>query len=318
MKHVSGFTSSARYKCLEDLQKESLELYLIYCGWEYCDPGHRFGPNNRPTYVLHIIREGKGTLEMNKKRYHLTGGDSFLIPHGTKAYYEADSEEPWSYMWVGFNGLKAEEFIQNSGFSLKSPVRKVGCIPQLYKYIDNMLEAHQLTYVDELKRNGYLMLFFAALMDDYRKACPGGALLRPYPVSVYVKHAMDYISCHYSKRIRIHELADYIGVNRSYLSNSFKKAIGCSPQEYLVNLRMEKSKSLLRKTDKPINEISHCVGYADPLAFSKIFKQYYGVCPREYREHDTELVITSKKCEYESKQNHENTEKILEVELEKA
>lgn len=306
MKHVTGFTNSARYRCLEDLQKESVELYLIYCGWEYCDPGHRFGPNNRPTYVLHIIREGKGTLEINKKLYHLTGGDAFLIPHSTEAYYEADSAEPWSYMWVGFNGLKAEEFIQNSGFSLRSPVRRVECIPQLYGYIDNMLDAHQLTYPDELKRNGYLMLFFAALMEDYRKNMPSGTLLRPYPVSVYVKHAMDYISHHYNERIRINELADYIGVNRSYLSNSFKKAIGCSPQEYLINLRMEKSKSMLRKTDKPIYEISNSVGYTDQLAFSKIFKHYYGVSPREYREQETELVIKSKKYEYESRENHQN------------
>ena len=52
MKHTTGFTSSARYRCLEDLQREAVELCLIYCGWEYCDPGHRFGPNKRTSYVL--------------------------------------------------------------------------------------------------------------------------------------------------------------------------------------------------------------------------------------------------------------------------
>lgn len=40
MKHVSGYTNSARFRALEDLQKDSADLCLSYCGWEYCDPGH--------------------------------------------------------------------------------------------------------------------------------------------------------------------------------------------------------------------------------------------------------------------------------------
>lgn len=66
MKHVSGYTNSARFRALEDLQKDSADLCLSYCGWEYCDPGHRYGPNMRTTYVLHIIRSGRGTLEIHK------------------------------------------------------------------------------------------------------------------------------------------------------------------------------------------------------------------------------------------------------------
>ena len=52
----------------------------------------------------------------------------------------------------------------------------------------------------------------------------------------------NIVSHHYQEKVKINELADYIGVNRSYLTSSFKKAVGCSPQEYLVNLRMEKAK----------------------------------------------------------------------------
>ena len=78
----------------------------------------------------------------------------------------------------------------------------------------------------------------------------------------------DYIAYHYREKIKINELADYIGVNRSYLTSSFKKAIGCSPQEYLVNLRMEKAREMLRNTDMQINAIAAAVGYQDQLAFS--------------------------------------------------
>ena len=71
------------------------------------------------------------------------------------------------------------------------------------------------------------------------------------------------------EKVKINELADYIGVNRSYLTSSFKKAVGCSPQEYLVNLRMEKAKNLLKNTDMPINAVAAAVGYQDQLHFQR-------------------------------------------------
>ena len=102
MERVTGYTSSAKFKCLEDIQGESVELGLIYCGWEYCDPGHRFGPNKRHTHVLHVVKSGKGRLEINNKTYELGAGDAFMIQADVEAWYEADEEDPWCYMWVGF------------------------------------------------------------------------------------------------------------------------------------------------------------------------------------------------------------------------
>ena len=93
-----------------------------------------------------------------------------------------------------------------------------------------------------------------------------------------------YIVENYSQKIKINELADYVGVNRSYLASSFKKATGYSPQEYLLSIRMERAKSLLETTDLPVNTISNSVGYSDQLAFSRMFKRYAGVSPTTYRE----------------------------------
>lgn len=254
----------------------------------------------RTTYVLHIIRSGRGTLEINNQKYELTAGDAFLLSPNVEAWYEADREDPWSYMWVGFTGYRAQEYAEHAGFTKRAPIRKVGCEKELNGYIDGMLEAHQLSYTDELKRNGYLMLFFATLIEEYKKMVPGMANQHSYPGSVYVKHAMEYIAYHYREKIKINELADYIGVNRSYLTSSFKKAIGCSPQEYLVNLRMEKAKGLLRNSSMQINAIAASVGYQDQLAFSKIFKQHFGASPKAYREMGEELQLGSKKGDYSS------------------
>ena len=70
------------------------------------------------------------------------------------------------------------------------------------------------------------MLLFSDLITDNRDACLREGKLLPshrYPNSVYVEHAVDYIAANFDKRLKINELADRIGVNRSYLTSSFKK-----------------------------------------------------------------------------------------------
>ena len=95
-------------------------------------------------------------------------------------------------------------------------------------------------------------------------------------------------------------MASKLGVSRSYLSSCFKKSVGCSPQVFILNLRMERAGSLLRTTTLPVNVISAAVGYQDQLAFSKIFKQFYGVSPRDFRKGGCEVRVFSKKGDYEN------------------
>lgn len=298
--HTVGFTNSARYRVLEDLQKDSVDLCLTYCGLEYCNPSHRFGPNMRDAHVIHVIREGKGTLEINKKKYELGAGDVFYIPPKVEAWYESDKDDPWCYTWVGFVGMKAEECTSQAGFSLKNPVRKINCVDKVGQYIEQMLEAYQLSYSNELKRNGLLHLVMSAFVEGYcqNNAALGVVAPHPYPGAVYVKHAVEYMTYHYDEKLKINDLADFIGINRSYLTSSFKKHMGCSPQEFLINLRVEKAKSLLKKTDMSINAVANAVGYPDQLAFSKVFKQHCGMSPRMYKEEKSELVIKKEKYEY--------------------
>ena len=274
MLHTVGFTNSDSYKCLENLKKGAVDLCLTYCGWEKCDPGHRFGPNKRISHVLHIVESGSGVFEM---------------------------DNPWTYRWVGFEGMTAEEVIHVSGFSRENPVRRIHCMENAAKYIDAMVQTNKLVFENELKRNGLLLLLLSDLIVDNRDACLREGKLLPsnrYPNSVYVEHAVDYIAANFDKRLKINELADRIGVNRSYLTSSFKKSLGCSPQEYLMNLRIEKAKTLLKNGGIQVSEVAAKVGYGDPLAFSKVFKARTGRSPREYKEEKRRLVVKGKKGDY--------------------
>lgn len=55
MAQVTAYTNEGRYKCLEDLPIDSVELSLGYCGWERCYPGHRIWNQTKWTYYVFIL-----------------------------------------------------------------------------------------------------------------------------------------------------------------------------------------------------------------------------------------------------------------------
>ena len=79
MKLKSGLYETENYHCLGILNNDNVDFRLVYCGYENCEPGHRFGPNKRAAYVLHVITGGKGKLEIGGEVFHLAEGDAFLL-----------------------------------------------------------------------------------------------------------------------------------------------------------------------------------------------------------------------------------------------
>ena len=284
MKLISGYTGAGRYKCLADVPDERTELSLVHCGWESCFRAARRRQDLNGTYVLGFVRSGNGILEMDGEVYHLEPDDVLLALPGRKIWYETETQKPWTYMWIGFSGECAEVNLASAGLSGADPVRKIHCTSQIGIYINRMLEAYQLSRQDRLKRNGMLLLIFAELMQDFEQY---RGRLEPswnYSGAAYVKAAVDYIELHYNKKISIQELADHVGINRSYLTSNFQKALGCSPSAYLSRIRMEKAQEMLAETDMQISVVAAAVGYTDPLSFSKIFKQNCGISPSTYRK----------------------------------
>ena len=97
------------------------------------------------------------------------------------------------------------------------------------------------------------------------------------------KKAIRYISKNYASNLTLNQVADHVHLNPAYFSSLFKQSTGSSFKEYLNMVRIEESKRLLSNTDYSIMDISQAVGFEDQSYFTKIFKKYTGLTPREYR-----------------------------------
>ena len=102
--------------------------------------------------------------------------------------------------------------------------------------------------------------------------------------SKLVLDVTNYIQHHISEPIRAEEIAKALFISRPYLSKKFKEETGQSLTDFILNEKTEEAKRLLRYSDKPLTAISTYLAFSSPSHFSRVFKQYAGMLPREYRE----------------------------------
>jgi transcriptional regulator GlxA family with amidase domain len=98
-----------------------------------------------------------------------------------------------------------------------------------------------------------------------------------------VHQVQQHIDLHLDQPLRIGELASTFGISSRNLSRRFTTATGRGPQAYLQHMRVEHAKRLLETTDDPVDRVRFRVGYHDPAAFRRAFKDSTGVAPSEYR-----------------------------------
>ena len=104
-----------------------------------------------------------------------------------------------------------------------------------------------------------------------------------------VDDIVEYIKHHYDKDLKLKTLAPKFGYNSSYLGKIFAKKFGSSFNDYLHQVRIEKSKELLLNAKYKVYEVSELVGYKNVDYFHLKFKNFEGCTPNDYRvEHGVE------------------------------
>ncbi len=98
-----------------------------------------------------------------------------------------------------------------------------------------------------------------------------------------IQKAAQYIAKNFASTITLEAVANYVHLNPSYFSTLFKQATGSSFKEHLTMVRIEESKRLLANTDYAIIDIATATGFEDQSYFSKVFKKYTGLTPKQYR-----------------------------------
>lgn len=159
-------------------------------------------------------------------------------------------------------------------------------VGDIFRYsTEYMQQIDQFTSVDQLNKwLSEVICQFLAVSFDY----------------IDIKHSdivfktMDYIRGNCLRRITLEDVANEVYLSKAYLSSIFKQETGMSIIDYINQTRIAHSKTLLANTTLSLIEIANECSFGDQSYFSRVFKRYEGVTPKQYRSNVTKHSKKSK------------------------
>lgn len=236
------------------------DLNPIECGEEQCLPLHSFGPYMRDIFLLHYVVSGKGTVYYGEEAISVNSGEFFVIKPNEVTTYIADKENPWHYIWIGFTGSLAENY----------DFLKHRVVPYSGKVFYELLDVENYSSAKEEYLASKLFQLFAELSTEN------------IDINLYVKSCKNLVKTSYMYDIHLYGIAEKIGIDRTYLSKLFKSHTNMSFQEYLIKTRMKKAMEFL-KDGFNVAETANMCGYKDQFTFSRAFKKFYNISPKEMK-----------------------------------
>jgi len=278
---------------LENIQKDINDLYN-------CDCVLTIGVGKLVRGVENIYRSYQSARKAISKR--------FILGYNIIVFYKDD---------VTPDGNAEEELLNNK---IQAYVKNIQ-IENSVEFIENMVsEVMKLQYVDENRIKGIFLSFLLEISsqmkehgllfneDGIDQTLVCARILNFYTLdeikvfiseklahfarqieeqtgkSKKIRTVMNFIIKNYSDPISIAFIAEQVNLSPNYLCLLFKKETGKTMNEYIEQIRIEKSKELLENGTMKINEIAKRVGYNNPNYFTAVFRKITGMYPSEYRK----------------------------------
>jgi len=225
--------------------------------------------------ALHITHAGSGVLEIDGRGWRIGPGDCYVFLPGMRIHRHDRRSAPLRYTWLRFVGRRAEALLGELGF--RDGQWLLGDLPvaRLAPLLDEIEAAYR---GDDHSAHFPMAAAWRALdaLATRRGAVPAAAHL-----AATLKRILDE---QYPHPLRIAEIAEQLGVDRSTLYRRFREAYGCGPKTHLDRLRLDHARALLRDRSLAVAEVAARCGYDDPARFGKAFRARFGIAPGRWRD----------------------------------
>lgn len=107
----------------------------------------------------------------------------------------------------------------------------------------------------------------------------------------FINNLQEFINKHLSDpELSIEMLSGELGLSRAQLFRKVKAKLGVSPVDLIRQIRMQKAQQMFRRTDLSVSEVAYSVGFSSSSYFSKCYKDYFGVAPKQQLRQDKSSI----------------------------
>ena len=224
-------------------------------------------------------QKGAGLIEQGEDHVTLSAGHALLLNCRTaQSYCTAPGQSCWHHYWVHLDGagVAAMEPLLLPGKKL-TPVQLTGV--RMQELFELVLEQMELGTVDSMVQTGLALHEMLALCAQSLFAQAEMTTNRQL-----ILQAAETLRKNYRQELSLADLLSSAHMSKSYFLRLFRRYMGTTPYNYLVNFRITQAKELLVLTDHSISEIAQEAGFGDASNFSTRFAKATGQSPMQYRK----------------------------------
>ncbi|HHV11592.1 MAG TPA: AraC family transcriptional regulator [Clostridiales bacterium] len=253
-------------------------LYVQEVGYFKTSPTYYTERENLNSYLIVYTISGTGFLKYKGQEYLLKEGDCFYISCMDYQYYSCFSDR-WEFLWIHFHGVGAPGYYNvftEPGFRIISLEDRT--------FIEAIMRrVLSLTQKKDLNTEAICSNLLNSLITElivHNSSDQGTLSFMPD----YIKSMVKYLDQHFKEEISLKQLAKLYGFSQYYLSREFKKYLGVTYSEYLIMLRLNYAKELLKYSELSINDITFQCGMNNVSHFINLFKNREEMTPLSYRK----------------------------------
>ncbi|MFI3176731.1 MAG: AraC family transcriptional regulator [Eubacteriales bacterium] len=261
---------------------QSSTVQLLYATKQLAHAQNKKTLHTHCNLEIFYITKGSGNFLIENQTFAMKKGDFVILNPHTLHSVHSSSKRPFEYIAIGISNLtiqfgKSAHYASPQYLVCNNSNHTAAFEPYLIALLQELEHQH---HEYETACHCMIQLLIVHIQRQFQATLDftDQSAIRKECRMVY-----EYINEHFTERITLEQLADYVSMNKFYISHEFKKSYGISPVNYLIKRRIEESKSLLAKTDHSLASIASLLGFSSASYFSQIFKRAEKMTPSQYR-----------------------------------
>lgn len=251
---------------------EIMSYYYVYRGTHYYFPGekHKF-------WELTLVDNGTLHTNIEGEEFTLTNNDCIMYAPGQFHTQYTNEYESCSHLTIVFEmQIDNPALISNKVFKTGRTIRS---------FIEDFVNGANRCniYNNDLLITDLQRTIIGLLQENVTKDKPlANTPMQQKFESELLDGILNYIAENIYTALSIEDLCEKFSISRSSLQVLFKNNLGVPPKQYISDIKLEKSKQLIKESKYTISEISSICGFASIHYFSRRFKAVYGITPTDY------------------------------------